>query len=132
MWKNISFNAQNIETETAKAVLIKMPNSSNYKGYCFWHPSKLVRTLLVGNGYFKSFGYTDEFEFNLKKYDKNGKVIDEITIGSDEIEEAFGTVNDTIDGNIEASKKIDKVHISVKKPAKIENIEVEVDEDLLV
>lgn len=91
-WKKVHFNAQNIEHETGKATLIKMPKKSAYAGYKFWHPAKLVRTE-GGKGYFVSFSYTDDFTFTLKKYG-NGKyngreVIDEVTLKGDEIAEHF-------------------------------------------
>lgn len=96
MWKNIEINLQNIETDTGKSTLIKMPKGSDYAGYKFWHPSKLVR--YGSNSYARSIGYTDEFTFKLKKYG-NGKynkfdVIDEIEIGVEEFEEAFGCMKD--------------------------------------
>ncbi len=87
MWKNIEINIQNIETDTGKATLIKMPNTSDYAGYKFWHPSKLVR--YGSNSYARSIGYTDEFTFKLFK-NGNGKhnkfdVIDEIEIDAEEL-----------------------------------------------
>lgn len=115
-WNKINFNKQNIEHETAKAVLIKMPNNSSYKGYMFWHPSKLVRELSKGNGYFKSFSFTDEWEFTVFKCDKSGKRLDEQVLTVNEIERAFGIVNEQIRRDaspehflvIEEPKKIDK------------------------
>ena len=116
MWKNIEINKQNIETETDKAILIKMPNKSKFAGYKFWHPSKLVRH--GSNSYARSIGYTDDFTFRLKKYG-NGKynkfdVIDEIEISVKEFEEAFGCMEDCTRG------KLDESYLIVKEPKKID------------
>lgn len=98
MWKNININKQNIKNTTYSSVLIKMPNNSDYAGYCFWHPAKLVREGRHGNAV--SIGYTEDFTFHLKKYG-NGKynkydVIDETEIDASEFEEAFGVMDDNI------------------------------------
>lgn len=88
-WKTINFNKQNIEHETAKAVLIKMPNNSEYKGYKFWHPSKCVRTSSEGKGYLKMFSATKEWEFTIFKTNKNGEKTNEETLSFEEMQEAF-------------------------------------------
>lgn len=119
-WKTINFNAQNIEHETFKAVLIKMPKKSKYSGYAFWHPAKLVRTT-GGNGYFKTFSYTNDFIFNLKMKTK------EIEITYEEMEEAFETVNNQIGCDLGYSEEN---YLEVKEPTKIEK-EVDVNEELL-
>lgn len=116
-WKTINFNAQNIEHETAKAVLIKMPNNSEWHGYKFWHPSKCVRTLSRGGGYFKSFSYTNNWEFTIFKDNKKGDRTAEQVLDAEEIERAFEVVNEQIGADastesyleIEEPKKIDKV-----------------------
>lgn len=98
MWKNISINKNQIAAETSKSVLINMPHNSEYNGFSFWHPSKLVRQGKHNGAV--SLGYTDEFIFKLKKYGKgkyNGReVIDEMEISAAEFAEAFGATNDNI------------------------------------
>lgn len=113
MWKSIKFNAQNIEFETAKAVLIKMPNKSDYVGYMFWHPSKLVRTI-GGKGYFKSFSYTDEFEFKIFKQGKNRQITAEALLSPEEMEEAFEIVNEQLSDT-------DECYLEVTEPTKIDD-----------
>jgi 1-acyl-sn-glycerol-3-phosphate acyltransferase len=64
MWYKIKISANNIETSTDKAVLIRMKHNSNYDGFVFWHPAKLVRE----DGKMYTFSFNDDFKFNLKKY----------------------------------------------------------------
>lgn len=115
-WKTINFNKQNIEHETAKAVLIKMPNNSEWHGYKFWHPSKCVRTLSKGNGYFKTFSYTENWEFTIFKSNKKGERTAEQILTAEDMEIAFDVVNEQISADastesyleIEEPKKVDK------------------------
>ena len=62
-WKSLNISINNIEISTAKAVLIKMPPKSEYAGFMFWHPAKLVRDGKFSH--FKTISYTDDFEFRL-------------------------------------------------------------------
>lgn len=91
-WHKVQFNVQNIVVDTGKAVLIQMPHKSEYDGFKFWHPSKLVRDA-GGKGYFKTFSFTDDFKFKLLKYGKGRynkyDVIDEIEIDCEEMMNAF-------------------------------------------
>ena len=125
MWKNIQINVQNIETETEKATLIKMPKNSRYAGYKFWHPSKLVR--YGSNSYSRSLGYTDEFTFKLLKFGK-GKhnkfdVIDEIEIDVEEFEAAFECMIDC------TRKNEDNSYLIIEEPEKVEK-EIKIEEEL--
>lgn len=92
VWKKITFNAQSIQSESDKAILIKMPSKSLYAGYVFWHPKKLVQKKSK-NGKLMSFVYGDDFMFNLKKYGKGKsnkfKVLDEMNISAISMESAY-------------------------------------------
>ena len=99
VWNKIFFNAQSIQGETSSSVLIKMPNNSQYKGWCFWHPQKLVREQ-GGKGYHLSFSFTSEWEFCIKLYG-HGKynkmdVIREITIDADEMKGIYNVVDNNV------------------------------------
>ena len=119
-WKNLIFNTQNIERQTQKAVLIKMPRSSKYSGWAFWHPKKLIRKA-GGKGYFLSLAYTEDWRFTLKKGSQ------EKVVGPSEIEESFSKGHKTMRFAIEQTKPYDPIHV----PEKLElDEEVTVIEDL--
>lgn len=120
MWYNIKFNAQNIEHNTGKAVLIKLPNNSGWKGYKFWHPAKLVREE-GGKGYFLSFSFTEEFKF--KVFTKT----QEYTLDYKDILEAFKVGNDSIEQAITNHEKPSS-YLIVNEPTKIEGEVKEIEE----
>lgn len=80
MWHKITISANSIEASTDKAVLIKMKHKSNYDGFVFWHPKKLVRE--EGKAY--TFSFNDDFKFKLKKYGQ-GKWNNRDVVREDEI-----------------------------------------------
>lgn len=114
-WKAINFNALSIEHETAKSVLIKMPNNSEWQGYTFWHPSKCVRTLSRGKGYFKTFSYTDNWEFTIFKSNKRGERTIEQVLTARDMEKAFSVVNEQI-----ASDASTESYLEIEEPIKID------------
>lgn len=87
MWTSIEINRNQIETETEKAILIKLPKNSNLNGFVFWHPSKLVRN---GKGRMLTFSFNEDFVFKIFKNGKGKtnkfKKIDEIIINAEEME----------------------------------------------
>lgn len=110
MWKTININKQQVKEEQVNAMLIKMPNNSDYKGYCFWFPKKLIREGRHKNAL--SLSYTEDFTFRISKL-SNGKVIKD-EINAEMFEEAFEVIND----NIVAPN--DKSYLIVEEPEKIE------------
>ncbi|HHX68691.1 MAG TPA: hypothetical protein GX708_11640 [Gallicola sp.] len=133
MWNKIFINAQNIEHETAKATLIKMPNKSNYAGYSFWHPSKLVRSE-GGNGYHLSISFTNNFTFKLIKKG-NGKwnrneTIDEIELSAEDFMNEFEIMSDNIElANERQEQKEKESYLIVREPDKFDK-EIKVREEL--
>lgn len=123
MWRKININKQNIKVDTGMAVLIACPHKSDFDGYTFWYPSRLVREGDHSNTI--SISYTEEFIFRLKKYGKgkynSREVLDEVQLAYDEIEEVFKCMDDTDDfGEPE-----------IYTPAPLEPEHAEVDESLI-
>jgi len=126
MWKNIQINANQVETETGRACLIKMPNGSDFAGYMFWHPAKCVRE--GKHSAALSIGYTEDWNFKLIKKG-NGKynkfeTISEQEISVEDFEEAFNVTNDNI------REKKEESYLIVEEPEAKEIKEVEVKESL--
>ena len=92
-WKGIAIDSNLIKYKNDRSVLFKMPKSSEYKYYSFWHPRKLVF-----NDYWYpnkvSVRYTDNFEFRLKKYGQSRynsrDFLDEVVLSAAEFEAVFG------------------------------------------
>lgn len=118
MWRAININKQNIKADSGKAFLIACPHNSEYDGYCFWHPLRLIREGRHSNAV--EISYTEEFVFYLKK---DGK--DEIQLAYDELEEVFGVMNE----NITAPQY--KSDYETYKPQEIEAVERMADESLI-
>jgi hypothetical protein len=93
-WRNIEIYIQNIATQTDKAALINCPHKSAWDGFSFWHPLKLIRD--GSHSYAAKLSYTDEWSFNLKRFNKNRAVIAEKTLNVKEFEEVFGVMNENI------------------------------------
>lgn len=88
-WSRLRIPKSNVVYETATAVLITMPHSSDYDGFKFWHSRKIAED--TGKCY--NILYSDDFTFRLFK---NGKgrynqreIIDRKEVGAEEIAEAF-------------------------------------------
>ena len=97
-WHRVTIYENMIKTRTENSVLIKMPQNSEYKGYVFWYPAKLVRENV---NLTLTLSYTADFEFTLKKYGKgrtNYKdVLSEVKISADEFTEIFNNINEALE-----------------------------------
>ena len=119
-WKNININKNLIIHDTGKSTLIAMPHKSDYAGWEFWFPSKLVREAFNRKDAM-NIGYNDDFIFHLKKYDT------EKDIDVKEFERAFCVVAGNIDASITEEPEVPLIHI----PDWIEPEATTADEDLV-
>ena len=103
-WKNININKNLIIHDTGKSTLIAMPHKSDYAGWEFWFPSKLVREAFNRKDAM-NIGYNDDFIFHLKKYDT------EKDIDVKEFERAFCVVAGNIDTSITEEPEVPLIHI---------------------
>jgi len=117
-WRSINVNLTMVKHQSERSVLIAMPHNSDFDGYAFWHPSKLVRD--GRNSGSVSIAYSDDFVFHLKKYGSgkwnSREVIAEVDIGADDFTEAFAET----DANIESPNT--EVDFETHKPDQIDPI----------
>lgn len=85
IWKGVEIRESLILRETERSALIAMPRFSNYDGFIFWHPLKLVRREYG----IVSLRYTDDFQFRLQKHKKTRKgqwkLVDEVMLTAEEM-----------------------------------------------
>lgn len=86
-WEYVAFNLLNLKAETERAVLIMVPQKAKYGGWCFWHPSKLIKR--GSHGYELAFIANHAFKFKLCKYGKRRNVLDTAEVDFKTIQELF-------------------------------------------
>lgn len=131
MWKNIYINTNLLQNFTSKSYLFKLPKTSKYAGYLFWHPDKCVHSV-YGREDVLSIGYTDDFTFKIFKQGKNFNKLDEKTITVKDFEEIFEKMDSNIRPFVKnkwsENKDVDIIHT----PEVMEPIENPVaDKDLI-
>ena len=102
MWHKIEISENNIEASTDKAVLIKMRRNSNYDGFVFWHPKKLVRE----EGKMFTFSFNDEFKFNHRPQLSRWCIVCQIPKGSCRHDRKSISINLTNNNHFMEVKKI--------------------------
>lgn len=118
---SVNINKNQIGTATGRAYLIKMPHNSDYDGFTFWFPQKLVDE-----------GRHDEalrlcipvsFNFHLKKTSaKTFKTLDEAELNAYELVEQFRQTDESIQGaDIARRTEVERVEAPT---VKVDSVEV--------
>lgn len=128
-WHRIPVNVQNICYQTEKAFLIAMPHSSDYDGFKFWYPKKLVRE--GSHAYEVTLSVSDDMEITLRRTsEKTRQVLAEEVVGAEELLEAFGQHHGVTE-SMRVRMSSDKVKTVKHEPAPLEPVEVEADATLV-
>ena len=126
-WRSINIYKNQIETETAKAVLVKMPRNCKYMGWVFWHPRKLVRD--GRNDAAVEISYTDRWAFNICKMSPKPPFVKLATKRIDIAE--FEKMFEKIDANIESQHVNQTTTVDVKEAPELKVGDIVVPKDLL-
>ena len=123
-WKEFYISQSNIEAESDRSILVKMPHNSDYDGYMFWHSRILVARGPVS--YSVALTYHDKFIFRLfkSKRSKYGKYekSEKIEVDAREVVEAFERVNEPF--RPRPYKRPNEVHVPpVLEPEKHEALD---------
>lgn len=124
-WKSLNINKNQIEHETAKAVLVRCPNNSEYKGYTFWWPKKLIHEGANSAALRLSYNpMMSEFKV-FKTTPKTFQRVAEDVLGAEDIEQIFEVTS----SNISAPEF--KPTVEVKEAPKLDMpTNIEIPEDL--
>ena len=118
---NININRNQVELSTGKALLVKMPHNSDYDGFTFWFPQKLVNE-----------GRHDEalrlvipvgFSFTLKRIsDKTRAVLDEAELNAYQLVEQFRQTDENIaeKQEHEPEQRFKTIEPNYRKPEEVE------------
>ena len=123
-WKNLDISQSNIEAESDRSFLIKMPNNSDYDGYMFWHPQSLVARGSLSNSV--ALIYHDKFIFRLfksrrSKYGKYEKT-EKLEVSAQKVIEAFENANEPFKPR--PYRRPNEIHVPpVLKPEKHEALD---------
>lgn len=113
-WYYIDVNKNMIKYDTGKAVLIACPSSSDYSGYCFWHPKSCVKEGRHSAALCISF--TEEWEFHLT----NKKTEDEQVVDYHELSEIMSCLDCDIDYGRKKPNPYETHRPVYKAPEKVE------------
>ena len=73
-WQQLDIDANDIIYSSEKAVLIRLPSSSRYTNYTYWHPMKLIQPWTYS--FQRQVIFNEQFEFTLTHQNKQRQVID--------------------------------------------------------
>lgn len=117
---NININRNQIKYSSGRAYLIAMPHKSDYDGYAFWFPEKLVDE-----------GRHDEalrlcipvsFNFTLKRTsNKTYKVLDEAELNAYQLVDQFRQTDENIvEKQVSDEPRLKVVEPNYRKPEEVE------------
>lgn len=118
---NININCNQIKYSTGRAYLIAMPHKSDYDGFTFWFPEKLVDEGRHGEAL--RLCIPVDFNFKLKRTsNKTYKVLAETELDAYELVEQFRQTDENITGaDIATRTEVERVEAP---EVKVEQVEV--------
>lgn len=118
---NININKNQIERSTGRAYLIKMPHNSDYDGFTFWFPSKLVNE--GRHDAALRLCIPASFNFTLKRTSpKTYKVLDEAELSAHQLVDQFRQTDENIQGSdVAYTTEVERVEAP---EVKIDHIEI--------
>lgn len=115
-WTNLELYTNMVLHVSEKTALVAMPFKSEFKGYCFNHPARLVRK--TKNPHLVNLSFSEEFVFNIFKRERNEDGIyvqvDERNLSAEEMRKIL----EPVDADIKAFRQ--------KKKESVETVENDV------